>query len=196
VTFPEYAEYSDAEGIMTMTSPAGEFGYELIDECPQRTMIELAKDLGWEGWVVVDPNATYGDKAYNFRGKNDRPKECVKDKPKREADFIVRYDPKKGIGKKGEGAKAIGIGSAQAYLVHPELGEIKIAYVGNGLTKEQVVEFANPKLYPMVWQVEFEDWTKDGSLTHPRFVRIRDDKKPKECTVDQNPSWEEHYAQA
>ena len=193
VTFPEYAEYSDEEHIIKLTSPAGDFGFELVDDDPRKTMIELAKTLGWEGWVVVDPMATYGDKAYNFRGKNDRPKECVKDKPKREADFLMRYDPKNGIGKPGKGAKSTGIGSAQAYLIHPTKGEVPIAYVGNGITKEQVVELADPSLYPMVWQVEFEDWTDDGSLTHPRMVRIRDDKQPEECTIDQNPSWEEHY---
>jgi hypothetical protein len=201
VTFPEYAKYSDEEGIMALTSPVGEFGYELVDDDPRKTMIELAKQLGWEGWVVVDPMATYGDRAYNFRGKNDRPKECVKDKPKREADFIVRYDPKNTlgggkIGKPGKGRKSVGVGSVQAYLMHPEHGEIEIASVGNGLEEEDVLKYADPKLYPMVWEVEFEDWTKTGSLTHPRFVRPRDDKQPEECGVDQNPDWETHYAQA
>ena len=154
-------------------------------------MVRRVEPIALKGWIIRTRTQFQCEDEKQY--EHDRPKECVKDKPKREADFIVRYDPDNGIGKKGKGAKATGIGSAQAYLVHPELGEIEIAFVGNGITKERVVEYANPALYPRVWQVEFEDWTKAGSLTHPRFVRVRDDKQPEECSVEQNPNWEEHY---
>ena len=44
-----------------------------------------AKEWGFEGWVVVDPDAPgYGDKAFNFKGKPDRPSICGKLKPEYE----------------------------------------------------------------------------------------------------------------
>lgn len=202
ITFPEVCRWDEANDIVIMDSPANlvqcvdpedGFSFEVVDGDIRKTMLDAAKQLGWEGWVVVDPESTYDDRAYNFRGKAERPKTCVKDKPKREADFIVRWDPAKGIGKKGKGKKSSGVGSVQAYLMHPERGEIPVALIGGGLSDDQVNQFANPKLYPMVWQVEFEDWTKTGSITQPRLVHVRDDKTPDECGVEQNPDWEEHY---
>jgi len=59
-----------------------------------------------------------------------------------------------------------------------------------------VKELANPRLYPLVAQIEFGSWTKVGSLQFPEFVRVRDDKLPEECQVNQNPSWKKHYAEA
>jgi bifunctional non-homologous end joining protein LigD len=32
----------------------------------------------------------------------------------------------------------------------------------------------------MVVQVGFSEWTRDGHLRHPRFLGVRDDKKPRE----------------
>lgn len=51
---------------------------------------QIAKTYDWEGFVVVDPTANYGDRGISWHGKADRPKECVKHKPKYEADFILR----------------------------------------------------------------------------------------------------------
>jgi len=31
-------------------------------------------------------------------------------------------------------------------------------------------------------------------LQFARFARVRDDKTPIECSVEQNPDWERHYA--
>jgi bifunctional non-homologous end joining protein LigD len=36
-----------------------------------------------------------------------------------------------------------------------------------------------PKL---VAQIGFTEWTGDGKLRHPRFLGLRDDKKPEEVT--------------
>jgi hypothetical protein len=156
-------------------------------------MRKSAKELGWEGYVVVDPDAMgYRDKAYNFHGKAERPLFCGKLKPKFEADFIVRWDPDNGIGTWGKGKKSKGVGAVFAYLWDPiKCEEVFVSKVGGGLSDEDVARFANPDLYPMVWQVEFASWTPDGSIQFPEFVRVREDKLPHECTTDQRPEPEE-----
>lgn len=160
-----------------------------------KEVLELAKALNWEGWVVVDSDAQYDDKSHNFHGKAERPKFVCKLKPKLEADFIVRWDPDHGIGARGKGKKAKGVGAVMAYLWDPELQEeVPVCEVGGGLTDEDVARFADPKLYPMVWVVEFDSWTPKGALRFPVFLRERDDKQPEECLISQRPEAEEEEA--
>lgn len=146
--------------------------------------IAVAKEWGYEGWVVVDPEATYGDKGISWHGKADRPKECCKLKPLWEADFILRWDPDNGIGTRGKGKKSVGVGAFFAYLCDENGEEHFVSKVGVGLTDEDVKKYAVPGLC-IVAQVEFADITKDGSLQFPRFVRERHEKQPEECTLDQ-----------
>lgn len=149
---------------------------------------ELARVKRWEGYVVVDPSATYEGKSISWHGKPDRPLVCGKLKPKFDADFIVRWDPDNGIGERGKGKKSKGVGSVQAYLLDPRTGEeVPISKVGGGLKDADVARFADPSLYPMVWQVEFSGWTAAGSLRYPEFKRVREDKRLDECTIDQRP---------
>jgi len=148
-------------------------------------MRQLAKEKGWEGFVVIDPETPYGEKGVNFRGKHERPITCCKLKPKLEADFIVRWDPANGIGRWGKGKKQNGVGSVEAYLIDQHTGEeVLIARVGGGLSDENVHKFADPSLYPMVWEVAFDSWTAKGSIQFPEFVRVRHDKTPEECTME------------
>jgi ATP-dependent DNA ligase len=163
---------------------------ECDHEDPGIDIVNWAGERGWEGYVITDPEGTYGDRAYNFHGKPERPKFVGKLKPKFEGDFIVRWDPDNGIGKRGKGKKAVGVGSVQAYLWDPDKEEeVPICLVGGGLTDEDVTRFADPNLYPMVWKVEFGRWTPKGSLFHPEFLHERDDKRPEDCCIDQNPAW-------
>ena len=202
LTHPEICMLSKDSNILEVYSPAGEFHINPDFELGQtfeELLLDFAKDYDWEGWVIVDPNATYGEKAYNFRGKAERPKECAKLKPLLEADFVVRWDPDGTlgggkIGKRGKGKKSSGVGSVQAYLIHKDGREVPVGLVGGGLEDEDVIRFADPSIYPLVWQVEFASWTKTGSLQFARFARVRDDKTPIECSVEQNPDWERHYA--
>jgi len=203
VTFPEIAYWDEERGVVGVESPTGPFDLELeetpdreleegevILDTPEKMLLALAKEHGWEGWVVVDPKSTFDDRAYNFRGKAERPKYSAKLKPKFEADFIVRWDPDNGIGKWGKGKKSGGVGSAQAYLWDPEAQEEReIALVGGGLKEDDVFNLADPSLYPQVWAIEFTSWTDKGSLQFPEFLRVRDDKELHECTIDQNPAW-------
>jgi ATP-dependent DNA ligase len=155
-----------------------------------KTLLKFSKTLGWEGYVIVDPTAIYAEAAFNFRGKNDRPKLGGKLKPDYEADFVVFWDPDKGLGEWGTGKNKHGVGSVQAYLYDDEKQQlVAVSKVGGGISDEDSARFADPKLYPMVWKVLFKAWTAKGSLRHPSFDRVREDKRPEDCSVTQNPRW-------
>jgi ATP-dependent DNA ligase len=153
---------------------------------PVNDIVNWAKERRWEGFVVVDPDAVYGDKAWSFRGKNDRPKELCKLKPDIDVDVIVYWDPKKKLGEMGKGKHSGQVGSVAAFLWDGEQ-EIPVGKIGTGITDEQTKKFANPKLYPMVWQITAKGWTDGGKLRHGSLVRVRDDKKPDECGTEQMP---------
>jgi predicted DNA-binding WGR domain protein len=190
LTMPELVEMrNDGYDVRSLGSEAASFEYETDD--PEADLSKFAKDRGWEGWVVVDPEAKgFGDRAFNFHGKAERPKEAVKLKPELEADFVVYWDPEKGQGEYGKGKKKNGVGSVMAYLHDPEEAVMReICKVGGGLSDEDVARFADPTLYPMVWVVAFSEWTPKGALRFPKFIRERDDKDILDCTIDQNPAW-------
>ena len=190
--------FGDPENI-----PPHKYSHITIPECfagnrDMTEMLKMAKENGWEGYVVINPDALYGDKALNFRGKAERPVVCGKLKPKLEADFIVRWDPDNGIGTWGKGKKSNGVGAVFAYLLNPETGQEEfISKVGGGLHDDEVARFADPSLYPMVWKVEFSTWTPAGSIQFPEVFRdggesfVRDDKTIEECTLDQRPDLED-----
>jgi len=197
VTMPEILQATtDKSAFLVDSVEGGQYRQEVFEfDNPEDIPNDLAgwaRNMGWEGYVVVDPDSTYGDRSYNFHGKAERPKFVCKLKPELEADFVMLWDPDNGIGEWGKGKKAGGVGAALAHLVDPKTGElIEICKVGGGLTDKLVKEFADPKLFPMVWQVGFSEWTDKGALRFPKFLRKRDDKKTTECTIDQNPAWRE-----
>lgn len=165
---------------------------EIVTGHSEEELLDLARKMKWEGWVIVEILSKYLDKAYNFHGKAERPKEVGKLKPTLEGDFIARWDPENGIGAYGKGKKSGGVGAVVLYLWDPDKQvEVPICECGGGLTDKQVAEFADPSRYPTVWQVEFVEWTPKGALWHATFLRERDDKTPEECTIDQRPSTEE-----
>lgn len=143
-----------------------------------------AKDLGYEGFVVVDPKDTYGD-VVSFNGKPQRPKTCGKAKPSYEADFILRWDPDNGEGTWGKGRNTGGIGALFAYLIND--GKEQFISKIPSLSQEQIHGWADPSIWPQVGEVKFTSVTKDTSLEFPSFVRLRPDKSMSECTIDQLP---------
>ena len=188
LTMPEMAYFKD-DGVYveSLDCRQSAMDYETTDMV--REVLELAKTFKWEGWVVVDGDAKYDDKSHSFHGKAERPKFICKLKPKLEADFIARWDPDNGIGARGKGKKSVGVGAVALYLWDPhKQEEVYICDTGGGLTDADVKRLANPKLYPMVWQVEFSEWTPKGALRFPEFLRDRDDKTVEECTIDQRPA--------
>ena len=76
---------------------------------------------------------------------------------------------------------------ATAYGLGLGLVQRVVAKIGGGLSDENARAMADPKLYPMVWEVGFTNWTDKGSLQFPKFKRRRTDKTLAECTTLQMP---------
>lgn len=114
-------------------------------------------DRGYEGAMVKDPMGLY-----RFR----KHKDWIKIKPVNDLDLQVESLVQ------GEG-KYFGM-----------LGAVIVKYknkrvnVGSGFSDEQRQQFwADPGLIKgKIIEVQFHEETPDGSLRHPRFVRIREDK--------------------
>lgn len=141
--------------------------------------LELAKTLGAEGWVVMDADATYGDKGYSFDGKARRPSGIWKRKPKHEDEFIIS-----GI-YKGSGKNRERFGGFTIEQIHPETGErIDCGKCGGGFTNEHRDSFLDSRLIGKTIKVEFDSRQpeKDGVYA-VRFPVYKGwaDKTPEEC---------------
>jgi hypothetical protein len=158
--------------------------------------VEFAKQRKWEGFVVVDPQGIYGDKAYNFKGKPDRPGAvCAKLKPEFEDDFIAIWDPdgQKFPELKFRGERStkerngLGIKSVALYQYNNKGEMVYISNVSSGLTDDMKSALANPLLWPAVWKIVYTDRTYQSqgddtnALTFARFNEIRRDKNLSEC---------------
>lgn len=169
--------------------PIEAFSSELAFMYTPESAIQYAKDMDWEGYVVVDPNGIYGDKAYNFKGKPDRPGSvCAKLKPTYEDDFVAYWDPSKGWGERSTKARNDqGIKSVALFQYNKEGQLIPISNVSSGLTDEQKKNWAVTTRWPQVWKVEYKDrrYMADGedtnALDFAAFVEERTDKAPTEC---------------
>lgn len=151
--------------------------------------VEYAKKRGWEGYVVVDPDGIYGDKAFNFKGKPDRPGDvCGKLKPEYEDDFVAFWDPDKEWGERSTKSRNDqGIKCVALFQYNKEGQLIFISNVSSGLTDVQKKEWATTKRWPRVWKVIYKDrrYMSDGedtnALDFAAFEEERTDKKPEEC---------------
>ena len=157
-------------------------------DTPVEAARAVADDLGWEGWVVVNPNKVMGDRAYNFRGKTDRPSTVsCKLKPVREGDFIAYFDPDRKVGKEGRGKYRGMVGSVALYQMTAQGTETYICDCGGGIDDIFRSHYSDPAVYPIVVEVEYTERTfvregdKTNALTFPRIVRVREDKSPEEC---------------
>lgn len=108
-------------------------------------------------------------------------------------------DPLKAQIRAREGARASTFGSLAVGLYNKENKLIHIYNVSSSLSQEMLDTlydfFQKTKLEQqgkvtlvkplLVCEVMFQSVTRDLSLRAPRLVRIRTDKKPNECTIDQ-----------
>jgi len=148
----------------------------------------MAHANAWEGFVVVDPKGIYGDKAFNLRGKVDRPgTACGKLKPSFSDDFIAFWAPEEGDGSYGTGKYQRFLGSVQLYQMNTEGDLIPISEVGNGFSEADLGTWSSPEKYPAVFVVEYDSRTyisegaDTNALRFPRFLHAREDKTPLEC---------------
>lgn len=164
----------------------GEYeGYETIDDFRR-----LAKEWGWEGFIGIDPDGIFEDRAYNFKGKPDRPgKYAAKVKPEYEDDFIVFWNPAAGFGEFSTKGRygANGVKSVCLYQLNTKGELVYIANCASGLTEEMKSNL-KPSETPLgVWKIIYTDrrYQSAGDDTNaidfPRFDSIRTDKKIEEC---------------
>ena len=152
--------------------------------------VAYAKKNGMEGFVLVDPDGVYGDKAFNFKGKPDRPGTyCAKLKPSFEDDFIAMWDPEHGQGEFSTKGRYGGNG-IKCVALHQYNSKGDLIYISNlnsGMTEKMKIEMADPKLWPRVWKVEYKERTymsegdDTNALTFAAYIGERTDKKPEEC---------------
>lgn len=186
ITVPELVTLN-ADGFCVQSHDGQDLELEYDDE-PSIDIVNWARSRKWEGFVVIDPNSTYGDKSWEFHGKNPRPKFICKLKPDLDVDVLVYWDPKGKQGVFGKGKHSGEVGSVEAYLWDDENEvTVPVGRVGLGITDKQAHNFADIKLYPMVWKVTCKGWTEKGKMESASLDRVREDKTPKECNLDQRP---------
>jgi bifunctional non-homologous end joining protein LigD len=163
-------------GPLRYTEHRNEHGERFFDEA-------CAK--GWEGLI-----AKRADSPYTQRRSGD----WLKLKCSREQELVIGgFTPPKGsrrhlgallVGYYADGelryAGKVGTGFSEPVLA--DLGRKLVAlrtsespFAGDGLPREAL--WVRPEL---VGQFAFSEWTGDGKLRHPRFLGLRDDKRPGE----------------
>jgi DNA ligase D-like protein (predicted ligase) len=145
---------------------------------------------GWEGVLAKN-----GDSIYVSR----RTRDWLKFKCVHEQEFVIGgYTDPRG-GRIGFGALLVGVyhrgklvysgkvgtgfDNATLERLGRQLAQLEIStspFVGDGLPR-QGVHWVKPKLLA---QIGFTEWTPGGKLRHPRFLGLRDDKKPTEVVKE------------
>lgn len=136
----------------------------------QKTVIQNQ----WEGLVLYEKNFCY---TFRLDGKNpQRPKGCFKWKPIFEDDFIVREKIMRPNGNTVKEVVLLQIDPATRK-------EFECGKLGS-FTREMREQLAGDDQYPFVVQAAFEmRYPKSGKIRNARFVRIRGDKKIKDCVA-------------
>jgi ATP-dependent DNA ligase/predicted DNA-binding WGR domain protein len=148
---------------------------------------EMAANYKWEGFVIVDPTSTYGDRGFNLRGKAERPATCGKLKPYYEDDFIAVWDPDNNAGSYGSGKYFGQLGAVNLYQYNSAGDLVYICDCGNGFSAEFIAENSKAECWPKVIQVRYESRTyisadeRSNALQFPRFMAVREDKQEEEC---------------
>jgi len=146
--------------------------------------LEAARRLGLEGIMCKRASSTY---------RRGRSADWIKVRFERTDDFvIVGYtEPKRG--RVGFGALHLAVREGQEYRYAGRVGtgfdDRQLDELRQRLEAERrespAIAGALPKGREHVWtnpaivcEVRYKEWTPDGQLRHPVFVRLRDDKRP------------------
>lgn len=142
-------------------------------------LLEGARDMGSEGWVLKDGNL------HNWRKlKIERTIDCV----------VCGYED-------GDGKYLGLLGSLRVGVYHESGLLVEVANV-SGMTDEERVRMTE-EVIPLldspdysgtlVCEVTYQYVGSGGRLRHPRFVRWRDDKSPWDCKTSQDHALEEFH---
>lgn len=170
----------------------------------------------WEGLVIYDGEAAFGDAVVNFRGREERPR-AWKWKIYHEDDFVVLFDPEmlhaehhnqsdKQVGTWGRGRLQFLPGAVALYQFDSNETPHYICNLGSGFSEDQRKELletaeANNGIAGVA-EVRFESRTyksegyDTNALTAPIFVRWTVDKEPEEVInnhLNQKKAIEELY---
>ena len=122
-------------------------------------------EKGFEGIIVKNPLSTYGDPSSWLKMKKFESLDC----------FVIDYEETPEM-------KTTGIPRSWFVGVFDEKGEVvNLGKVG------AFIEKINPSHVTVgsIIEVRYQEVTRDRKLRHPFVVRIRHDKKARECLVDQ-----------
>lgn len=178
---------------------------ELLSFRHNKEALAYAKEHNLEGFVVIDPDGVYGDRAWNLKGKPDRPgKFCAKLKPFWEDDFIAYWAPENKHGTYGKGkheqGKTVtlpdksevvhgGCGSVGLFQYNKAGELVYIADCSSGMSYEFQAHLCGAS-FPFVCEIKYFDRSyiseggKTNAISHPVFIRHRTDKTAEECIND------------
>ena len=150
-------------------------------------LFEVARAEGLEGIVGKRRNAPYVE---------GRTRDWVKIKAQLEQECVIAGYTEPGGGRTGFGSLVLGLYD-HGKLVHcgnvgTGFDQATLASLFRRMKKleTRTCPFAKrpPSRTPAHWlapelvaQVRFTEWTRDGSMRHPAFLGLRDDKDPREC---------------
>lgn len=125
-------------------------------------LLESAKELKIEGWVL----------------KNAHYEQWYKLKVLKSCDVVItKWEPGSGL--------MTGLMGALVGSVYQDGVLKEITNIGTGFDEEQREKFTPEFCMGKVVEVTYQDVAAKGRLQHARFVRFRDDKEAKDCTISQ-----------